>query len=189
MSRSRSALPLAAFGVLALLLVALLAARGTAALPFVAGTDTGLTLRDRFESPRADLARAERLLAALPDAAAGDPRLDEAEALIRQSLAARPLNPFAWHDLAQVAQLRGDRAAALDAYRRSIALGPWEETLALARIDLGIALWSSLDAAERDGLRAQVLWLQPVDAAGLEALAGRSVLHHAVIGSSLAAGS
>ena len=180
---------LAFFYLATLGLVSLLVAGGVAGLPIRQSLEPGMAFNDQFDTARVALHHAETSLRIANEATSTplrDDQIASAEQAVAESLRLRPLNPFAWHDLALVRYMGDDLQGAVEAYDRSLALGPYEETLALARIDLGIALWDALDETQRNVVRNQIVWLQPVASDSLAVLARSSTLHHAVITSSLA---
>ena len=93
---------------------------------------------------------------------AGDRRAEadallQAEATLQRSLARRPGNPFAWWQLAAVANALGrpgDQVSA--ALRLSVVTGERVDTLLFPRLQLALARWSQLDAATREVFRPQL---------------------------------
>jgi hypothetical protein len=96
-----------------------------------------------------------RLLAG--DQQAQTDALLQAEATLQRSLARRPGNPFAWWQLAAVANALGrpgDQVSA--ALRLSVVTGDRVGALLLPRLQLALARWSQLDAATREVFRPQL---------------------------------
>jgi hypothetical protein len=81
----------------------------------------------------------------------------QAEATLQRSLARRPGNPFAWWQLAAVANALGrpsDQVTA--ALHLSVVTGHRVDTLLFPRLQLALAMWSRLDAATREAFRPQL---------------------------------
>jgi len=81
----------------------------------------------------------------------------QAEATLQRSLARRPGNPFAWWQLAAVANALGRPGARVAAaLRLSVVTGHRVDTLLFPRLQLALARWSRLDAATREAFRPQL---------------------------------
>jgi hypothetical protein len=81
----------------------------------------------------------------------------QAEATLQRSLARRPGNPFAWWQLAAVANALGrssDQVTA--ALHLSVVTGHRVDRLLFPRLQLALARWSRLDAATREAFRPQL---------------------------------
>ncbi len=76
--------------------------------------------------------------------------VDDAILSLRTGLEMSPLSPFAWMRLASVELLKaGPSPAAMSAFRLGLNMAPYEPYLAIARIYMGMALWSDLQPDER----------------------------------------
>lgn len=143
-----------------------------------------------FDRARHELSLAEDALRSTVSTTGGVSAAAYAEnALTRanESLTRRPINPHAWHARALANEALGRGEIALSDYRTSVLSGPFEQTLAISRIDFALRNWASLSAEERDDARAQLTWIWPRRRADVRELARRSATHAAVIRSTLSA--
>ncbi len=129
---------------------------GVVSLPFWTRDADDPIERAEFDSARYQLARAEHALrsgfeAESPNdkAVFGQVALDH----VNRSLSRRPLNPHAWQARALAHELLNKTDGALEDYRASLRMGPFERTLAVSRIDFALRHWSHLSIEERRGVR------------------------------------
>ncbi|MDG4603798.1 MAG: hypothetical protein P9C48_14610 [Defluviicoccus sp.] len=121
-----------------------------------AAIDSGLARLLIAESLPADAKERDRFVAA----AARD---------LKQGLAAAPLSGRGWARLAySLAALEGWSPAAMSALRFSIVAAPFEPSLTLFRLRMGLEAWPQLDARDRASVLQQVRYAAKVD---LKALA------------------
>ncbi len=124
-----------------------------------AAIDAGLARLLIAESLPADARERDRLIAA----AASD---------LKQGLAAAPLSGRGWARLAySVAALEGWSPAAMTALRFSIVAAPFEPSLTLFRLRMGLEAWPYLDARDRASVLQQVRYAAKVDLKALALLA------------------
>ena len=95
-------------------------------------------------------ARADAALAATP------PRLEEAKAMTRATLAQRPMDAAAWSRLAWLASQSGDRAAMLDALDRSYAVAPYGPDITGWRLRFAYGRWGELTPDLRRQVSAEL---------------------------------
>ncbi|VUX45213.1 hypothetical protein DF3PA_100061 [Candidatus Defluviicoccus seviourii] len=124
-----------------------------------AAIDSGLARLLIAESLPADAKERDRLVAA----AASD---------LKQGLAAAPLSGRGWARLAySLAALEGWSPAAMTALRFSIAAAPFEPSLTLFRLRMGLEAWPHLDARDRASVLQQIRYAAKVDLKALALLA------------------
>lgn len=177
-------LPLLIFYLSAAALAAVFVGAGVAKLPLWSQAAATPFDSIAYDRPRNDLRKAEHAL--IRAASAHNPNAGWALARLAlrhadQSLARRPANPHAWHVRALAHARVGDTAKALSDFRRSVSLGPWEETLAVARIDFALRYWESLTVTEQAATSDQILWIGPRRHAALHRLAAQSPQNAAII--------
>lgn len=84
-------------------------------------------------------------------------RLDQAVAILTESVARRPLSAYAWFQLGMALTLRdGASREGAQAMTRSIAAGPREPGLIVARLPAALVNWSEMTLAERGLVVAQI---------------------------------
>lgn len=124
-----------------------------------AAIDSGLARLLIAESLPADAKERDRLVAA----AASD---------LKQGLAAAPLSGRGWARLAySLAALEGWSPSAMTALRFSIAAAPFEPSLTLFRLRMGLEAWPHLDARDRASVLQQIRYAAKVDLKALALLA------------------
>lgn len=112
-------------------------------------------------------------LVAQGDDAAASADLAAATQDLDGALARLPGNALGWYELADARFRSGDVTGARGALRTSMLMGFYDPQLNLARTELGMLLWLSLDANDLRMVEDQVRFTWQSDPAGLLKLAGR----------------
>ena len=99
-----------------------------------------------------DLGLAQLLMAEKKDA--GDPErlrlINDAIVSLNSGLSAAPASSFAWMRLASAEAMKaGPSSSALSAFRFGLVVAPYEPRLTIAKISLGLAMWSDLQPADK----------------------------------------